>query len=550
MYINYKYFLSFATSVVLLSGCGGGGSTSSSSDSSYKTVELNNEYDVVPLSDDKYHIEIKGRKNLYLILTNSENDLKSIDISHNAPLYGGDAKRFKLSTPHLIDRKVPLFVTKFNSEKHNFHTTKNDNEATKKLVVTKSLKSVGDKHTFKVEQDDGSVESTDTTLKSKVTVDTKYGEKTLLVWVSDDSFEDSCTKSKCITQDMVDELQKHFLQDGEGNDIYDWDTSIYGQEWSQKAHDKYPDDLIDASDEINILFTDIGNDDNPNGGVMGYFYSQDNFKSSSKPNSNEMVMFYVDSVMFANDEGDGFWQKEMYSTLAHEFQHMIHFYQKIVLRDAYDDTWINELLSETTEDLVATKLEHTGPRNVDYTDGSAGDSDNRYGRYTYFNDYNDITISTWNGTYANYGNVNAFGAFLTRNYGGAQVLHDILQNDKEHEDAIEYATGKKFTTLLQEWGEAVILSSIENPEDLPTYNFGDFKDVYYDGVTYNLGSINFFNYNPTPYFYTIDDGTDLYVEPQSNKYYLIGENLTGDIDLSLDIPRGLKVLLVSKEAGE
>jgi len=397
---------------------------------------------------------------------------------------------------------------------------------------------------FIVENMNSSVTTTYATLKSKVTVDTKYGSKTLLVWVSDDSFGDSCTKSKCIDQTMIDELQSYFLQDGEGNDIYDWVTNVYGEEWGSDAHELYSN-LIPQSDEINILLTDIDNDDSPNSGVMGYFYAQDNFDKATYPNSNEMIMFYVDSVMFANDENDGFWQKEMYSTLAHEFQHMIHFYQKRILKGIEDDTWVNEMLSETTEDLIATKIDHIGPRGVPADDGTAGEYDNTKGRYPLFNENNDISLTSWDSTLANYSNVNAFGTFLTRNYGGAKVLHDTLYNDKAHEDTLEYATGQDFGTLLQEWGEAVILSSIENPQDLPTYNFGEFAINSYDGIDYDLGSIDFFRYSPTPKLY---DGNsfDHDVQPHSNLYYIIGQNLSGSIDIDITLDSGEKALLITK----
>lgn len=398
--------------------------------------------------------------------------------------------------------------------------------------------------TFKIEQTDGSVKNSKATLKSSITVDTNYGTKTLLIWVSNDSFGDTCTKSRCITQDMVDKLQTHFLQNGKDNDIYDWVTNVYGEEWGSEAQKIY-DGFIGETDEINILFTDIENDDSPNGGAMGYFYAKDNFKTSVYPNSNEKIMFYIDSVMFANEDNNDFWQKETYSTLAHEFQHMIHFYQKRVIKDISDDTWINEMLSETTEDLIATKINHIGPRGVSPDDGSAGYENNTQGRYPVFNSNNYISLTSWDGTLANYSNVNAFGTYLTRNYGGAKVLHDILYSNKAHEDSIEEATNKEFGDLLQEWGEAVILSSIENPEGLPTYNFGDFLNTTYNNIEYNLGSINFFNYNPTPYLYSGSDFNES-VNPQSNLYYIVGEDIDNDIDLNISLDSNIKANAIIK----
>jgi len=542
--------IALSLSTILLSGCGGGGSSDGDEEVDQNiNLKITNDYEAIPLKSASYTIDIQTdhTTNLYLVLTNTDGtEIKNIDIEHNGKLLYKNQKQISTDRTFISTHKVPEFITNFNNQKHLTNKINSSSKQAKSLDIKKTPKNIGDTHTFKVENNDGTITYKDATLKSKVTVNTRYGYKTLLVWVSDDTFEGSCYKAKCITQTMVDELQEEFLQDGSNNDIYDWVTNIYGEEWSQNAHDKYPSDLIDATDEINIFFTDIEDDNSANGGMMGYFYAKDNFYTSTYPNSNEMIMFYVDSIMFANEDGNGFWQKEMYSTLAHEFQHMIHFYQKTVLKDKVDDTWINELISETTEDLIATKINHIGPRGVDPSDGSAGEYGNQNGRYPLFNQSNDISISQWYGNLENYSNVNSFGAFLTRNYGGAKVLHDILYNNKEHEDAIEYATGENFGTLLQKWGEAVILSSIENPYDVPTYNFGDFKNISYNGITYNLGSIDFFRYLPMPKLYSLYNGNTISLNPHSNKYYIIGEELDGTIDLDISLPTGTKAVLIAK----
>jgi hypothetical protein len=253
-------------------------------------------------------------------------------------------------------------------------------------------------------------------------------------------------------------------------------------------------------------------------------------------------MFYIDTVMLANDEDGDFWKKEIYSTLAHEFQHMIHFYQKTVLLEASDDIWINEMLSEATEDLVATKIRHTGPRGVDPDDGSAGETGNTKGRYPDFNRNTSSSLTSWNNNYADYAKVNAFGTFLTRNYGGAKILHDIMHNNKEHEDAIEKATEEKFDNLLKQWGIAIILSDKEGPENAPVYNTGDFTYDDYGSSTYDLGSINFFNYSPK----LIAKTTAGTVAPQGNYYYKIGDNLTGIVNIDLTLNGSTEATLIAK----
>lgn len=356
---------------------------------------------------------------------------------------------------------------------------------------------------------------------------------------------------------MVNQLAEKFLKSQSDNDIYDWVTNIYGKEWGSDAHSKYQE-VIDANNEITILLTDIDQDNNPNGGVIGFFWSKDNITKSNLAGSNERVMFYADAIMFANEkDGDPGWNitdpfpMEMVSTLAHEFQHMIHFYQKTLLRTSdgtATDTWIDEMLAETTEDIVATKIRSNGPRAVSPDNGDAGDANNKKGRYPLFNQNNTLSLTAWT-TYADYAKVSAFGTFLIRNYGGAQLLHDIMHNAYTNEEAVldavhKSADGadKSFDDLLREWGVAVLLSDHDSLENLPFYNTGDFTYSTFGNSTYAMGSINFFNYNPQPTLHT-SAGT---VSAQGNYYYKIGDNLTGDITIDLQLNGTTEATLVAK----
>ena len=413
--------------------------------------------------------------------------------------------------------------------------------------------------------------STTTATLRKITrdVQTKFGKKTLKIWVSNDVYGSACTKQTCITPQMIDRLADAFLQPGDDNDIYDWDTAIYGEEWGDAAHAKYTS-VIGATDTIDILLTDIDEDNNANGGTIGYFYAKDNYTRNTFSGSNERIMFYIDAIMFANGKG-GYagwdindpYPQETLSTLAHEFQHMIHFYQKTTLlaNGNSSQTWLDEMLAETTEDMVATKIGIPGPRHVDSDDGSAGDPGNDKGRYPLFNKNSRLSLTELHGRdrYGNpimslgdYSKVSAFGTFLTRNYGGAKLLHDIMHNSETDYRAVldavhQYPTGenKTFNVLLREWGEAVLLSDKTHlPDNLPRYNTGDFIPTYYNDISYEMGSINFFNYTPKP-----DIKTTLYnetIEPQSNLYYLVKEDIDGSLDLSIDLTQGTEATLVIK----
>jgi len=496
-------------------------------------------------------------KSLYVLFTNhSESIGYKPTLSHDAKIrtlirYN---KKYITKTTQVNNSSHPKYITAFRKNTKIYLNNNLNNDSNKQsrvipIPMKKDIENTGRK--FYLDKD--ASDSTYAYAKKIISnIRTKYGNKTLNIWVSKDSFGDTCTKKYCVTQDMVDRLANSFLKDGKNNDIYDWVTNVYGEEWGNDANAKF-DNLITKSDQITILLTDINKDNSPNGGTIGYFYPKDNYKSNkSLKGSNERIMFYIDSVMFANDTKEDFWFQEIVATLAHEFQHMIHFYQKEINDNGITDTWINEMLSEATEDLVATKLEHRGPRNVTYTDGSAGDNHNYSGRYIQFNTHNTISLTKNSGddggfTGEDYPKVNAFGTFLTRNYGSAKLLHDIMHNNKFDKQAIVDAVNKSingdnpktFKDLLVEWGIAVMLSDHDSLQDLPTYNTGDF---IIDKLEYKLGSINFFNYGSGPNIETTL-GT---VQPQGNYYYKIGDNLSGNIDINITLRPDMEATLIVK----
>lgn len=576
----YLKLILIASLGVLTTGCGGGGSAEESvvyngtdplNPDSYPVTKITA---TSPLHTAEIGEGTKGtfevtlgntKKDVYLLLSNNGN------FSDSQSSISSSAKRIQaLSKIVHKDTSDTKATENFHAKslssfyqampQHLAHASQNG-KMEKQLTATihRNQKAIGDSEVLYTNEDTST--KTIATLRHIVSnVSTKYGKKTLLVYVSNDSFGAGCDKRKCVTQSMVDALADNFLKAGEDNDIYDWGTSVFGEEWGDDARASYAN-LIGASDEITLLLTDIDNDNDETRGVIGYFHPKDNFSKATYSGSNERIMFYIDAVMFANEENEdnAVWDiedpmpMEMLSTLAHEFQHMIHFYQKTIslVPDARQTkTWINEMLSEATEDLVATKLHHQGPRGVAYTDGSAGETNNHQGRYWLFNQNNDLSLTSWSNTLKDYAKVSAFGAFLTRNYGGAKLLHDIAHNAYTDEQAILDAVhkapngaGKSLNTLIHEWGAAVLLSDIESPEDQPTYNTGDFTLSTYNGITYELGSINFFNYDPAPNISTVI-GT---VNEEGNYYYEVGTELTGKITLKLDLSTNTNATLIVKE---
>jgi hypothetical protein len=99
--------------------------------------------------------------------------------------------------------------------------------------------------------------------------------------------------------------------------IYELDTEMFG----------FPSD-IDENGKVNILIYDIDDPD-----INGFFSPSD---ISGGTFSNDMEILYIDK----NPHGSGINSTYCFSTIAHEFQHLIHY-----THDPNEQTWVNEGLS-------------------------------------------------------------------------------------------------------------------------------------------------------------------------------------------------------------
>ena len=92
--------------------------------------------------------------------------------------------------------------------------------------------------------------------------------------------------------------------------------------------------------------------------------------------------------------------------------------------------------------------------------------------------------------------------------------------------------------LISRWAVAVLGSS---RTDMPLgyrFNTGTWTNSSAGGMTYNLGSIDFFNYYPAPGILT-GSGTTSAIAASSNVYYLAKSGMTGSEKWSLSLPKGV-----------
>ena len=400
------------------------------------------------------------------------------------------------------------------------------------------------------------------------------GSTSVALWVADREWEATCaSRGDCVTQEMVDAVAERFLRAGPNNDVYDWVTTIFGAPWGE--HDVPGGDgqplLIpaEAAGEIHVFLFDIESDGYVTGSrIVGYFTRLHQLlRQPDHPlirHSLERLAFFMDSPFLATAEGET-WEvtdrlpRAWLGTLAHEFQHMIHYYQKPVVRDAISESWLNEQASEVAEDLVADKLMVDGPRGVAYDDATAGEPGNRRGRLPDYNLYNDIQVTAWDGYLANYSINYALGAYLARNYGGAALYGDIVQSGRSGVGAVEAAVrnhgnDESFLDLLTNWGAATLLSDNTDAPAPYRYNTGAWRTSHAGGVEFRLGSINLYHYiyapgrlaRPGPYLHPLPSFNDRTQPPHSNRYTTLGRH-SGTVRLRVTAESENRITVVVKE---
>ena len=367
------------------------------------------------------------------------------------------------------------------------------------------------------------------TLRKKVTA----SGVNLLVYVADDYWIDT-PKTGLVNQTMVDTIADQFLKTGENNDIYDWVTRIYGKHWGGKPSKGRFSNVLsaDAAKYITILIDDIYGDGVPttrkdSARTLGYFHSvNSNLSANLAAKSNRRLMFVMDAALLAAKDPKAahgapwdpnyYRPQEIFSTLAHEFLHLVSYYQKRITHTltTQTQTWLEEMIALVTEDLVSDKMGLPGPRGVplkggspDYSPGFPPVYSSRLRAYNYSGSQPGLSLTTnWgkpSHSYS-YGLSYAFGAYLARNYGGAALFREIVRNEHSDEQAVLAAirkvnpgVSKTFGDLLFEWAEASIKS--DNPSSaIPTYNFGGSSgkttSAEMGGIPDTLGSINLYNY--------------------------------------------------------
>lgn len=239
------------------------------------------------------------------------------------------------------------------------------------------------------------------------------------------------------------------------------------------------DDIITPAKKLSVMLFDIGQDKEM-GSVYGYFHPRDYSAG------NKMEIIYIDSYYAKKIS-----MNILFSTLVHEFNHLLNYCNKTLKYGLKMESWYTEMLSMVTEDFFSDDLclnfnETPKKRLLGLVNGSY-----IHGFGNWFN--NSPFVSNY------YTNAYAFGAYLARNYGGAELIHEIMINDSVNEESVVNAVNKingtsySFADLLCDFSS--ILINPQNEDANKPSLFKSTEDILEEDedFTFRLGKIDLEN---------------------------------------------------------
>ena len=183
--------------------------------------------------------------------------------------------------------------------------------------------------------------------------------------------------------------------------IHDLDNKLFGTE-SDVNHDG----------KVTILLLNIGT------GVLGYFDPYDLYAYDGTFYTNQQDMIYINCVSGYSVNSVNF-----YATIAHEFQHLINYNQKVFVQgnqSGGSQTWLTEGLS------TAAEYEYIFNKDGTYV-GSKLTETNGY--IDYFKQLNNYNFLSWQGEFWNYAADFIFFQWLRVQSGSDGVYYAIINNN-------------------------------------------------------------------------------------------------------------------------
>ncbi len=196
------------------------------------------------------------------------------------------------------------------------------------------------------------------------------------------------------------------------NRIYPLETSFFGSE---------PNPGVDNDPRVTIVLSNLRSS------IGGYFNTGNEYRQTDSAYSNQREMFFLNAYISSH--------RRLSAFLAHEFQHMISFNQKEIIRHTPEDVWLNELRSEYAVTLLG------------YNEPYQGSTLER--RTFVFSATPSDSLTEWKNESPDYAQVTLFGEFLAEKYG-PQIIAGTLKNSSSGMASLDDALASFGLTIRHE----------------------------------------------------------------------------------------------------
>ena len=290
------------------------------------------------------------------------------------------------------------------------------------ILIGIFIYSVGVQAAVLGEQINFNVDSTyDSTGRSQVTATLRATGDYIYFYVEDAYWNNLNGLYKNAVREELEELANEFDQV-----IYPKERAVFGSEWNPG---------IDNDSRITVLVTKLVNS------AGGYINIYDEYPKSEISSSNEREMIYLNALVILHSQNKSF--------LAHEFQHLISFYQKTVLHGIEEDVWLNEARSEYAPTIC-------GYNDV-YNSSYLAD------RVDVFLEEPTDPLGEWKNNTSDYGAAALFMHYLVNHYG-ENIITKMVLSDKIGIASIDEALtslgyNKLFTDVFTDWAIASYLNN-------------------------------------------------------------------------------------------
>jgi hypothetical protein len=288
------------------------------------------------------------------------------------------------------------------------------------------------------------------------------------------------------------------------NAIYTGDTTAFGSE---------PNPGVDGDSKIYLLLLDIKDGFNRTTNptyVAGYFDPENEYTEDQFSETNLKEMFYMDINPAQPDTTD------FYATLAHEFQHLIHWEQKTNLQGLNDDTWLDEGMSTVARTYCGLGTDTDDTHNVSLL--------------SIYEDDPSHSLTHWDSTVDSYAVAYMWSQYFKDQFdplgGQHTIFWRMIHNDQTGINSVNAAladisSGKNFTGTFRDWTVANAFGNNTPPSTHPEWSYNSLAGwggIYATGAIasnaptlspLNMWSAGYYAYTPNP------DGTITWIRTNS-----------------------------------